>query len=103
MEDGNGHPPAAFPPSSILHSPSSSSGSPMLASPFFRRLFLPYLLLIVAATGTVGFLAATTVHRTYLERQAEAMRQSLRLVGPAVAPLLAPSPTPELAARVKEI
>src|SRR5258706_4304610 len=60
----------------------------MLTSPFFRRLFLPYLLLICAATTTVGFFAAKTVHATYLERQTESLRQNLRLVSHSIAPQL---------------
>src|SRR5690242_3075947 len=60
----------------------------MLTSHFFRRLFLPYLLLICAATAAVGFFAAETVHSTYVDRQTEGLRENLRLVAHAIAPQL---------------
>jgi len=46
----------------------------MFTSPFFRRLFLPYLLLICAATAAVGFVAARTVYTSYLDRQTESLQ-----------------------------
>ena len=61
----------------------------MLTSPFFRRLFLPYMLVICAATGAVGFFAARSVHATYYERQTELLRDNLRLVSDAIIPRLA--------------
>src|SRR5260221_9904868 len=60
----------------------------MFSSPFFRRLFLPYLLVIAAAITVVGVFAAHTVHTTYVERQTESLRQNLRLVSHAIAPQL---------------
>jgi two-component system phosphate regulon sensor histidine kinase PhoR len=72
----------------------------VLTSPFFRRLFLPYLLLICAATAAVGFFAARTVHATYIERQTEALRQNLRLVCHAIAPQIS-TPTPAAGASAK--
>jgi two-component system phosphate regulon sensor histidine kinase PhoR len=76
----------------------------MFTSPFFRRLFLPYLLLICAATAIVGFVAARTVHTSYLDRQTDALRTNLRLVAHAVAPLLAgATPSPELQPIVRQM
>jgi two-component system phosphate regulon sensor histidine kinase PhoR len=63
----------------------------LLTSPFFRRLFLPYLLVICAATGAVGFFAARTVHATYLDRQTEALDENLRLVSDMIAGQLSSS------------
>src|SRR5436853_7358109 len=64
----------------------------MLTSPFFRRLFLPYLLLICAATAAVGFFAASTIHESYVERQTEALRENLRLVSHSIGPQIASGP-----------
>jgi two-component system phosphate regulon sensor histidine kinase PhoR len=74
----------------------------VLTSPFFRRLFLPYLLLICAATAVVGGFAARTVHATYLERQTESLRQNLRLVSHSIALQLA-APDAALDAQVKRV
>lgn len=52
----------------------------MLASPFFRRLFLPYFVLICLSTAVVGIVAARLVRNTYMERQTTALRQSLSLL-----------------------
>jgi two-component system phosphate regulon sensor histidine kinase PhoR len=64
----------------------------LLTSPFFRRLFLPYLLLICAATAVVGFFAARTIHESYVERQTEALRENLRLVSHSIGPQIASGP-----------
>ena len=40
----------------------------MFSSPFFRRLFLPYLLVICAATGAVGLFAARQLRDGYHDR-----------------------------------
>src|SRR5437868_11198440 len=47
---------------------------PLLSSRFFRRIFLPYLLLICAATVSVGIFAAVRLHDSYLR----GVRQSLQ-------------------------
>jgi two-component system phosphate regulon sensor histidine kinase PhoR len=76
----------------------------VLTSPFFRRLFLPYLLLICAATAAVGAFAARTVHATYVGRQTEALRSNLRLVAADLAPQLAAgTETAAVDARVKQM
>ena len=76
----------------------------MLTSPFFRRLFLPYLQLICAATAGVGVFAARTVHATYVDRQTAALRSNLRLVAADLAPRLATGGEPSaIDARVKQM
>jgi two-component system phosphate regulon sensor histidine kinase PhoR len=75
----------------------------MLTSPFFRRLFLPYLLLIGAATTFVGFFASRTVHSSYLERQTESLRENLRLVSHSLAPLLTSGQTAGIDALVRKM
>src|SRR4051812_31721547 len=74
----------------------------MFTSPFFRRLFLPYLLVICAATGAVGFFAARTVYNTYFDRQTRSLRDNLRLVCDNIAPTLA-TDTTGLDERVKKM
>src|SRR5687767_11638758 len=75
----------------------------MLTSPFFRRLFLPYLLLICAATAGVGFFAARTVRATYIDRQKEALRDTIRLVAADLAKDLRTAPTAAVQARAKKL
>ena len=45
----------------------------MFASRFFRRLFLPYLLLICAATTIVGVFAAVRLRSAYLDRTRDSL------------------------------
>jgi two-component system, OmpR family, phosphate regulon sensor histidine kinase PhoR len=52
----------------------------LFASPFFRRLFLPYLLLICTAVGAVGVIAAQRLRASYLERTESALRDESRLI-----------------------
>lgn len=60
----------------------------MLTSPLFRRLFVPYLLLICGVTGAVGLFAARSMRASYYAREEASLRQEIRLVGSAVAPVL---------------
>jgi two-component system, OmpR family, phosphate regulon sensor histidine kinase PhoR len=53
----------------------------LLVSPFFRRLLLPYLILIVVATGIVGMVGARSVRTSYLEQTTRSLRQQTHLVG----------------------
>src|SRR5688500_8017625 len=80
----------------------SSCFSPMLNSPFFRRLFLPYLLVICAATFAVGGFAVHTVRKTYLVRQTQPLRSGLRLLSGALAPQVAAGAFDGLDAHVKK-
>ncbi len=52
----------------------------MFSSTFFRRLFLPYLLLICLATGVVGFCGARWLRASYLDRTEASLRNEARLV-----------------------
>ena len=52
----------------------------MLSSRFFRRIFLPYLLLICTATAVVGAFVAFRARQSYLERTRQAMQQDAILV-----------------------
>jgi two-component system phosphate regulon sensor histidine kinase PhoR len=76
----------------------------MFTSPFFRRLFVPYLLLICGAIATVGFLAARVVRGSYLERQTESLRDGVRLVSAAIAPeILGREPPADLDAKIDRL
>jgi two-component system phosphate regulon sensor histidine kinase PhoR len=74
----------------------------MLNSPFFRRLFLPYLLLICAATFAVGGFAVHSVRSTYLDRQTHSLRAGLRLLSTALAPQIASGALAGLDSHVKK-
>ena len=52
----------------------------MLSSRFFRRLFLPYLLLLCAATGSVGFFTALRFRASYLEQRQQSLSRQADLV-----------------------
>ncbi len=49
-------------------------------SVFFRRLFLPYMLLICMTAGTVGFFSAVRLRETYIESRRHALRDDLLLI-----------------------
>ncbi len=51
-----------------------------LRSPFFRQLFIPYVLLLAAGTGALGLFAAGLLRRSYLDDQEEALRKEARLI-----------------------
>jgi two-component system phosphate regulon sensor histidine kinase PhoR len=52
----------------------------LLSSRFFRRIFLPYLLLICTATAAVGAFVALRVRQNYLERTEQTMQQDALLI-----------------------
>ncbi|HSZ55770.1 MAG TPA: HAMP domain-containing protein, partial [Tepidisphaeraceae bacterium] len=52
----------------------------MFSSRFFRRIFLPYLLLICTATAAVGAFVALRVRQNYVDRTKQAMRQDALLI-----------------------
>jgi two-component system phosphate regulon sensor histidine kinase PhoR len=60
----------------------------LFTSPFFRRLFVPYLLLICGVIAVVGFVSARIVRISYLDRQTELLRDGTRLVSVAIAPAI---------------
>lgn len=56
----------------------------MLASPFFRRIFLPYLILIFLTAGLVGVQGARRVRAAYLERTRTDLHDSSVLIAELV-------------------
>ena len=52
----------------------------VLTSPFFRGLFLSYLILICAAIGIVGFVGAQQLRSSYLERARQSLRDETQLL-----------------------
>jgi two-component system phosphate regulon sensor histidine kinase PhoR len=52
----------------------------LLSSRFFRRIFLPYLLLICVATAAVGAFVALRVRANYLDRTEQSMQQDALLI-----------------------
>ena len=52
----------------------------MFSSRFFRRIFLPYLLLICAVAGAIGAFAAFRVRQTYFDRTRQALHEESLLV-----------------------
>jgi two-component system phosphate regulon sensor histidine kinase PhoR len=75
----------------------------LLRSPFFRRLFVPNLLLICAAIGVVGLLGARRLRASYLERTRQAMRNDSWLVAQLIGDKLQAGNTAELNAQVKQL
>ena len=53
----------------------------MLRSVFFRRLFIPFLALIVLATAGLGVFAAMRLRTTYLESRKQSLHAELQLAG----------------------
>ena len=74
----------------------------MLTSRFFRRLFIPYLLLICAATGAVGGYAAMRMTTAYLDNTRESLNNEAGLVGQMLQPELA-GHAEQLQARVQQL
>jgi two-component system phosphate regulon sensor histidine kinase PhoR len=70
-------------------------------SPFFRKLFLPYVLLLGGAVAALGVLAAEVVHGVYLEDTQQALRKGARLVDALVADDLRAGAGPSLALKLK--
>jgi two-component system phosphate regulon sensor histidine kinase PhoR len=52
----------------------------LFSSRFFRRIFLPYLLLICTATAAVGAFVALRVRQNYLDRTEQTMQQDALLI-----------------------
>ena len=75
----------------------------MFTSTLFRRLFLPFLLLICAAVVVPGAFEARQLRDTYLERTGQALRDNARLMAELVGPNLGPDRQPELARQVKAL
>ncbi len=60
----------------------------MFTSPFFRRLFIPYLVLLWLGIGLVGFFGAMRLRSSYLANTRQAMRNESRLVADLAVPFL---------------
>ena len=60
----------------------------MFTSPFFRRLFIPYLILLWLGIGLVGVFGAMRLRGSYLANTRQAMRNESRLVADLALPLL---------------
>ena len=52
----------------------------LLSSRFFRRIFLPYLLLICAVAGAIGVFAATRLRESYLQGTRQSLHNDALLV-----------------------
>ena len=61
----------------------------MFSSHFFRRIFLPYLLLICVATAAVGIFAALRLRDSYLAGTRAKLHNEAVLVSDLLAPDLA--------------
>ena len=59
-------------------------GSALFRSPFFRRLFIPYLVLICVAIAGVGFFAALRLRDTYLQSRRQALHDQVQLLAPLI-------------------
>lgn len=75
----------------------------MFASRFFRRLFLPYVLLICAATTIVGVFAAFRLNAAYLDRTRESLASEAMLTTRLVQTDLETGNLDGLAATVRQL
>ncbi|MDB5333282.1 MAG: hypothetical protein JWP03_4433 [Phycisphaerales bacterium] len=75
----------------------------MLSSRFFRRLFLPYLVLICAATGAVGVFSALRFRWAFLDHARQTLTEESVLVADRVSPELAAGRTGSVNAMVGEL
>jgi two-component system, OmpR family, phosphate regulon sensor histidine kinase PhoR len=75
----------------------------LLKSQFFRRLFLPYLLLICVAVGVVGALGAQRLRDSYLERTRQALADNSWLVAQLIDHNLRQEQSPQLDAQIKRL
>ncbi len=60
----------------------------MFTSPFFRRLFIPYLILLWLGIGWVGVFGAMRLRTSYLDNTRQAMKNESHLVADLAVPLL---------------
>ena len=75
----------------------------MFASPLFRRLFLPYLLLICLATGAVGLVGANRLRESYIGQSITALRHHTALISRVIDADIRTSQLENIAADVKDI
>ena len=75
----------------------------LFRSAFFRRLYLPYLMLICVAVGGAGIFAAVRLRSTYLVTRDQALRDHLSLLADQVGALMAEGRIAELNDRLRAI
>lgn len=75
----------------------------LFTSPFFRRLFLPYLLLICALVLIMGLLAAHRLRATFLDRTTRRLRDDALLVAELIQNEVAAQQGRELNAQVRSL
>lgn len=75
----------------------------MLQSTFFRRLFIPYLVLICLAVAGVGVFAAVRLRSTYMESRRESLRDDLLLISRLIDTDVTQNHLAELNARITEL
>jgi two-component system phosphate regulon sensor histidine kinase PhoR len=75
----------------------------LFTSPFFRRLFVPYLLLICAAMTILGFLEVRRLRDSFVERKQQSLREQSRLMSEIVTPMLTADRRDDLNQQVKRL
>jgi two-component system phosphate regulon sensor histidine kinase PhoR len=75
----------------------------LLTSPFFRRLFLPYLLLIAASVLVVGVLAAQRLRASFLQSTSQRLRDNSLLVVQLTTPKLSAESADDLREHVRAL
>lgn len=75
----------------------------MFSSPFLRRLFLPYLLLICVAVGVVGGVGAQRLRVSYLERTRRSLSDEIQLIASQLRVDLRADHAAELNVQVREV
>lgn len=75
----------------------------VLTSPFFRRLFLPYLLLICAAVTVVGVAGAQRLRSSFIERTHASLADETRLMALILTDNLRADRLAELAAHANQL
>ena len=75
----------------------------MLSSRFFRRIFLPYLLLICAATSAVGVFAALRLRESYLRTTRQNLHNQAILVSDVLAGQLASGQNDQVAEQCRRL
>jgi two-component system phosphate regulon sensor histidine kinase PhoR len=75
----------------------------LFTSPFFRRLFIPYLILLWFGIGLVGFFGALRLRTTYLENVKQSLANESRLAADLVSPHLKRADPADLAEQIKQL
>src|SRR5258706_2690920 len=80
------------------------SARPILfPSPFFRRLFLPYLILMWLGIGAAGIFGAAHLRNSYLESTTQALATEARLVADLIDEHLQRNQIPELRQQINRL